>query len=44
MRDGYDLAIIGKIARAAGVSTRTIYERYDNKADLMVASVSRMLG
>lgn len=44
MRDGYGLASIGKIASAAGVSTRTIYERYTNKADLMVASVAHMVG
>ncbi len=44
MRDGYGLASIAKIASAAGVSTRTIYERYANKADLMVASVSCMVG
>lgn len=43
MRDGYGLASIAKIAAVAGVSTRTIYEHYKNKADLMVASVSRMV-
>jgi len=43
MRDGYAFASIAKIATAAGVSTRTIYERYQNKADLMVAAVSRMI-
>jgi AcrR family transcriptional regulator len=43
MRDGYGLASIGKIASAASVSTRTIYERYQNKADLLVASVAHMV-
>lgn len=43
MRDGYGLASIAKIASAAGVSTRTIYEQYKNKADLMVASVAHMV-
>lgn len=43
-RDGYGLASIGKIASAAGVSTRTIYERYKNKADLMVACMEHMIG
>ncbi len=43
MRDGYGLASIGKIASDAGISTRTIYERFKNKGDLMVASVARMV-
>ena len=43
MSDGYAQTSIGKIAASAGVSTRTIYERYNNKADLMVAAVSQMV-
>ncbi len=40
---GYANTSIAKIATAAGVSTRTIYSLYTNKADLMVAAVSRMV-
>ncbi|WFP51574.1 TetR/AcrR family transcriptional regulator C-terminal domain-containing protein [Methylomonas sp. EFPC3] len=43
MREGYAAASIAKIAAAAGVSTRTIYERYKNKAELMLASVDRLV-
>ncbi|MGZ4992609.1 MAG: TetR/AcrR family transcriptional regulator [Methylobacter sp.] len=43
MRQGYANTSIAKIAAAAGVSTRTIYERYKNKAELMLASVERMV-
>ncbi|WP_445370446.1 TetR/AcrR family transcriptional regulator [Methylomonas sp. HW2-6] len=43
MREGYAAASIAKIAVAAGVSTRTIYERYKNKAELMLASVDRLV-
>jgi len=43
MRDGYGLASIGKIASEAGISTRTTYGLYKNKADLMVASVTHMV-
>ncbi|MES2181678.1 MAG: TetR/AcrR family transcriptional regulator [Pseudomonadota bacterium] len=43
MRDGYGLASIAKIATTAGISTRTIYGLYKNKADLMVASVAYMV-
>lgn len=43
MREGYANTSIAKIAAAAGVSTRTIYERYKNKADLMLASVERLV-
>lgn len=41
MQQGYSVTSIGKIASAAGVSTRTIYEHYANKAELMVAALSR---
>ncbi|MDX1915976.1 MAG: TetR/AcrR family transcriptional regulator [Methylophilus sp.] len=43
MRDGYGRTSIAKIAQYAGISTRTIYEHYQNKAELMLASVSRMV-
>jgi AcrR family transcriptional regulator len=43
MQEGYGRASIAKIAQSAGISTRTIYERYQNKAELMLASVSRMI-
>ncbi|MES2207617.1 MAG: TetR/AcrR family transcriptional regulator [Pseudomonadota bacterium] len=44
MRQGYGLASIGQIAQAAGVSTRTIYERFANKAELLVAVIRRLMG
>ncbi|MDD4914279.1 MAG: TetR/AcrR family transcriptional regulator [Methylococcales bacterium] len=43
MRQGYANTSIAKIAAEAGVSTRTIYERYKNKAELMLASVDRLV-
>ncbi len=43
MRQGFANTSIANIAEAAGVSTRTIYERYKNKAELMLASVNRMI-
>ena len=43
LREGYGLASIDKVAAEAGVSTRTIYERYKNKADLLGAVISRLL-
>jgi AcrR family transcriptional regulator len=43
MQEGYGRASIAKIAQTAGISTRTIYEHYQNKAELMLASVSRMI-
>jgi AcrR family transcriptional regulator len=43
MRDGYGLASIDKVASEAGVSTRTIYERFKNKADLLLAVTARLL-
>ncbi len=44
MRKGYGLSSIGQIAQAAGVSTRTIYERFSNKAELLVAVIRRLMG
>ena len=38
-RDGYTRAGIGAIAREAGVSTRTIYNHYADKAELFAAVI-----
>jgi AcrR family transcriptional regulator len=43
LREGYGLASIDKVASEAGVSTRTIYERYKNKADLLGAVITRLV-
>ncbi len=43
LRDGYGLASIDKVAGEAGVSTRTIYERFKNKADLLAAVIRRLV-
>ena len=43
VQEGYGLASIEQIAAAAGLSTRTIYERFKNKADLMAAVVTRLV-
>ncbi len=43
LRDGYGLASIDKVASEAGVSTRTIYERFKNKADLLAAVITRLV-
>jgi TetR/AcrR family transcriptional regulator, mexJK operon transcriptional repressor len=43
LRDGYSLASIDKVASEAGVSTRTIYERFKNKAELMAAVISGLV-
>jgi AcrR family transcriptional regulator len=43
LKEGYGLASIDKIAGEAGISTRTIYERFKNKADLMAAVVERLM-
>src|SRR5277367_5619405 len=43
LREGYGLASIDKVASEAGVSTRTIYERFRNKADLLVAVIGRLV-
>ncbi len=41
--DGYGSASIDKVATEAGVSTRTIYERFKNKADLLGAVINRLV-
>jgi len=43
LRDGYDGASIDRVAGEAGVSTRTIYERFKNKADLLGAVIERLV-
>src|SRR6266481_9421495 len=43
LRDGYGSTSIDKVAAEAGVSTRTIYERFKNKADLLGAVISRLV-
>jgi TetR/AcrR family transcriptional regulator, mexJK operon transcriptional repressor len=43
LRDGYGSASVDKVASEAGVSTRTIYERYRNKADLLAAVIGRLV-
>ncbi len=43
LREGYALASIDKVASEAGVSTRTIYERFKNKADLLGAVITRLV-
>jgi AcrR family transcriptional regulator len=43
LRDGYGAASIKRIAREAGVSTRTIYQRYKNKGDLLAAVIIRLV-
>lgn len=42
LKEGYGLTSIARIARAAGVSTRTIYEKFSNKSALLVAVVKRL--
>jgi TetR/AcrR family transcriptional regulator, mexJK operon transcriptional repressor len=43
LRDGYGFASIDKVASEAGVSTRTIYERFKNKAELLGAVITRLV-
>jgi TetR/AcrR family transcriptional regulator, mexJK operon transcriptional repressor len=43
LREGYGMASIDKVAAEAGVSTRTIYERYRNKADLFGGVINRLV-
>jgi TetR/AcrR family transcriptional regulator, mexJK operon transcriptional repressor len=43
LRDGFGAASVDKVAHEAGVSTRTIYERFKNKADLLVSVISRLV-
>ena len=43
LRGGYFSSSIQKVAHEAGVSTRTIYERYRNKGELLGAVVSNFV-
>lgn len=43
LKDGYGAASIDKVAHEAGVSTRTIYERFRNKADLLASVITRLV-
>lgn len=43
VREGYGGSSIDKVASEAGVSTRTIYERFKNKADLLGAVITRLV-
>jgi TetR/AcrR family transcriptional regulator, mexJK operon transcriptional repressor len=43
LREGYGGSSIDKVASEAGVSTRTIYERFRNKADLLGAVITRLI-
>jgi AcrR family transcriptional regulator len=43
LRDGYGSASIDRVASEAGISTRTIYERFRNKADLLGAVITRLV-
>ncbi len=40
LADGYDGASLAKVARAAGVSTATLFKRFPTKADLFDAIVT----
>lgn len=43
LKEGYGLASIDKVAAEAGASTRTIYQHFENKADLLVAVIGRLI-
>ena len=43
LKNGYGSASIDKVAHEAGVSTRTIYERFKNKEDLLISVISRLI-
>lgn len=43
LREGYGAASIDKVAHEAGMSTRTIYERFRNKADLLTSVITRLV-
>jgi AcrR family transcriptional regulator len=43
LRDGYNAASIDRVAAEGGVSTRTIYERYKNKSELLTAVITRLV-
>jgi len=43
LKEGYGLASIEKVAAEAGASTRTIYQHFENKADLLVGVIRRLI-
>ena len=43
LRDGYGQASLARVAAEAGVSTRTIYARFKNKAELFRATIDRLV-
>jgi AcrR family transcriptional regulator len=43
LRDGFGAASIDKVAHEAGVSTRTLYERFKNKAELLASVITRLV-
>jgi TetR/AcrR family transcriptional regulator, mexJK operon transcriptional repressor len=43
MLEGVSQTSIGRIAAACGVSTRTIYERFENKYALLIAAIKHMV-
>ncbi len=43
LAEGFERASIDKVASEARVSTRTIYQRYRNKADLLTAVIARLV-
>ncbi|AKR42104.1 TetR/AcrR family transcriptional regulator [Methylophilus sp. TWE2] len=43
MTEGVTQTSVARIAAHCGVSTRTIYERYNNKYDLLIAAVTQMV-
>jgi TetR/AcrR family transcriptional regulator, mexJK operon transcriptional repressor len=43
MTEGVTQTSVARIAAHCGVSTRTIYERYDNKYDLLIAAITQMV-
>lgn len=43
LKEGYALASIEKVAAEAGASTRTLYQHFENKADLLAAVIGRLV-
>ena len=43
LKEGYGMASIDKVAAEAGASTRTLYQHFENKADLLAAVVGRLV-
>jgi len=43
LQNGYTLVSVARVARSAGVSTRTLYKYFTNKAGLWAAVVTRLM-